>query len=56
MRILIVGAGQVGYFLSERLSFEGHEVTLLDRSDDNLRRAEDRLNVLGIAGNGASAE
>ena len=56
MRILIVGAGQAGYFLSERLSAEGHEVTLVDRSDENLRRAEDRLNVLGIAGNGASAE
>jgi len=56
MRVLIVGAGQVGYFLSERLSQEGHEVTLVDRSDENLRRAEDRLNVLGIAGNGASAE
>ena len=56
MRILIVGAGQVGYFLSERLSLEGHEVTLIDRSDENLRRAEDRLNVLGIVGNGASAE
>ena len=56
MRILIVGAGQVGYFLSERLSVEGHEVTLIDRSDENLRRAEDRLNVLGIVGNGASAE
>lgn len=56
MRILIVGAGQVGYFLSERLSIEGHEVTLIDRSDENLRRAEDRLNVLGIVGNGASAE
>lgn len=56
MRILIVGAGQVGYFLSERLSIEGHEVTLIDRSDENLRRAEDRLNVLGIVGNGVSAE
>ena len=56
MRILIVGAGQVGYFLSERLSLEGHEVTLIDRSEENLRQAEDRLNVLGIAGNGASAE
>jgi len=56
MRILIVGAGQVGYFLSERLSQEGHEVTLVDRSDEHLRRAEDRLNVLGIVGNGASAE
>ena len=56
MKILIIGAGQVGYFLCERLSLEGHEVTLIDRSQENLRRAQDRLNVLGIAGNGASAE
>jgi len=56
MKILVVGAGQVGYFLCERLSLEGHEVTLIDRSPENLRRAQDRLNVLGILGNGASAE
>jgi trk system potassium uptake protein TrkA len=56
MNILIVGAGQVGYFLCERLSLEGHEVTLIDRDQDNLNAAQDRLNVLGIHGNGASAE
>lgn len=56
MKILIIGSGQVGYFLCERLSMEGHEVTLIDRKQDNLRRAQDRLNVLGIQGNGASAE
>ncbi|MFA5516495.1 MAG: NAD-binding protein, partial [Desulfuromonadales bacterium] len=56
MRILIVGAGQVGYFLCERLSLEGHEVTLVDRHQEHLARAQDRLNVLGILGNGASAE
>jgi ketopantoate reductase len=31
VRILIVGAGQVGYFLRERLSLEGHVVTLRGR-------------------------
>jgi len=56
MNILIVGAGQVGYFLCERLSAEGHEVTLIDRDQENLTAAQDRLNVLGILGNGASAE
>ncbi len=56
MRILIVGAGQVGYFLSDRLSREGHEVTLVDRSAEKIQHAQDRLNVLGITGNGASAE
>ncbi|AMV73529.1 Trk system potassium transporter TrkA [Desulfuromonas carbonis] len=56
MKVLIVGAGQVGYFLCERLSLEGHEVTLIDREIEHLSRARDRLNVLGIQGNGASAE
>lgn len=56
MKILIVGAGQVGYFLCERLSHEGHEVVLIDRDETHLRRAQDRLNVLGLLGNGASAE
>lgn len=56
MKILIVGAGQVGFFLCERLSQEGHEVTLIDRDETNLRKAQDRLNVMGLAGNGASAE
>ncbi len=56
MKILIVGAGQVGFFLCERLSHEGHEVTLIDQSQEHLTRAQDRLNVLGILGNGASAE
>lgn len=56
MRILIVGSGQVGYFLCDRLSCEGHEVTLVDRDEATVERAQDRLNVMGIVGNGASAE
>ena len=56
MRILIVGAGQVGYFLCDRLSREGHEVTLIDKDIEKVERAQDRLNVLGVTGNGASAD
>lgn len=56
MKVLIVGTGQVGYFLCERLSEEGHEVTLIDNDPEHLNRAQERLNVLGILGNGASAE
>lgn len=56
MKILIVGSGQVGYFLCDRLSCEGHEVTLVDRDEETVERAQDRLNVMGIVGNGASAE
>ncbi|NLV24364.1 MAG: Trk system potassium transporter TrkA [Deltaproteobacteria bacterium] len=56
MKILIIGAGQVGFYLCSRLSAEGHEVTLIDRHAERLRLAQDRLNVLGIHGNGAGAE
>jgi trk system potassium uptake protein TrkA len=35
---------------------EGHQVTLVDRDQEHLTVAQDRLNVLGIHGNGASAE
>ncbi|MEA3363587.1 MAG: Trk system potassium transporter TrkA [Thermodesulfobacteriota bacterium] len=56
MKILVVGSGQVGYFLCDRLSREGHEVTLVDQDEVVVERAQDRLNVLGVVGNGASAE
>ena len=56
MKILIIGAGQVGYFLCVRLSREGHAVTLVDQAEETIERAQDRLNVLGVCGNGASAE
>jgi len=56
MKILIIGAGQVGFYLCSRLSAEGHEITLIDRNAERLRQAQDRLNVLGINGNGAGAE
>jgi len=56
MKIVVVGAGQVGYFLCERLSLEGHEVTLLDRDPARVHASQDELNVLVVEGNGASAE
>jgi trk system potassium uptake protein TrkA len=56
MNILVVGAGQVGYFLCERLSLEGHAVTLLDRDPERVHVSQDQLNVLVVEGNGASAE
>lgn len=56
MKIIIVGAGQVGTFLCERLATEGHEVILIEHNEEFLQRAQDRLDVMGIAGNGASAE
>jgi trk system potassium uptake protein TrkA len=56
MRIIIVGAGEVGSHLSESLSLEGHEVVLIDRDPERLRRLEKKWDLLTIVGNGASAQ
>lgn len=55
MRIMIVGAGRVGHFLSEKLSGEGQEVVLVDRDPVKLRRIERDLNIMTVQGSGASA-
>lgn len=55
MRIMIVGAGMVGYHLCEKLSVEGQEVVLIDQDEAKLRRIERNLNILPVRGSGASA-
>lgn len=54
VRIIIIGAGKVGYYLAESLCKENH-VTIIDRNDAALKRAEEQLEVLCIKGNGVSA-
>jgi trk system potassium uptake protein len=54
MRIVIVGAGAVGYYLAGRLTDEAQEVVLIDPDPVKIRRASESLDVLAIQGNGAS--
>lgn len=55
MKIIIVGDGKVGYSLAESLSKENHDVTIIDRDLEALRKASDYLDVMCIHGNGLSA-
>ena len=55
MRVLIVGAGAVGTHLAERLCQEGHDVSVVERDGARIRRIGDRLDIMAIEGNGASA-
>ncbi len=55
MRILVVGDGKVGHTLAEQLISEGHDVVIIDRDDEVVRRAEDMLDAICIHGNGANA-
>jgi trk system potassium uptake protein TrkA len=54
MKILILGAGQVGRTAAQHLSREeANEVTVVDLNEDVLRDLQDRLDVRTVAGNAA---
>ncbi|NNE22049.1 MAG: Trk system potassium transporter TrkA [Rhizobiales bacterium] len=53
MKIIICGAGQVGFGIAERLSAEDNDVTVIDTSDRLVRAISDTLDVQGIVGHGA---
>ena len=52
MRIVIVGAGKLGYSIAELLANEEFDVVLVDQDETRLEAA--KLDVLTIAANGAS--
>lgn len=54
MNIIIAGCGKVGGFLAERLSREGHDITVIDNKSDIVQRITNLADVRGIVGNGAS--
>lgn len=54
MRIIIVGCGNVGTTLTEQLSKEGHNITVVDTKDRAVRDISNNFDVMGIVGNGAS--
>ena len=53
MKIIVVGAGQVGSSLSLNLVKEGNDVTLIDKSADLLDNIADKVDLQTIHGNGA---
>ncbi len=50
MKVIICGAGQVGWQIARHLSGELNDVTVVDNNTDLVRRATDTLDVQGIAG------
>tara|TARA_B100000029_G_scaffold516237_1_gene627879 strand:- start:947 stop:2323 length:1377 start_codon:yes stop_codon:yes gene_type:complete len=52
MKIVILGAGQVGTSMAEILSLEANDITLIDHNANQLEGLEDRLDIRTIVGNG----
>ncbi|WP_415183997.1 Trk system potassium transporter TrkA [Phaeovulum sp.] len=50
MKVIICGAGQVGWQIARHLSGERNDVTVVDSNAELVRRASDTLDVQGIAG------
>jgi len=50
MKVIICGAGQVGWQIARHLASEKNDVTVIDRNPDLVRRATDTLDVQGIVG------
>lgn len=55
MRVVIVGAGKVGFQLVESMLNENHDVTVIDSDYDIIEELDDNFDVLAVKGNGASS-
>ena len=53
MKILILGAGQVGSTVAESLVSEANDITVVDSDGDKLRQLQDRLDLRTLTGNAA---
>lgn len=54
MNIIIVGCGKIGSALAEQLCAEGHNITIVDTRRDLIEAMANKLDVMGVVGNGAS--
>ena len=56
MRIIIIGAGEVGFHIAQRLAVENKEVVVIDKSAEALRKIAETSDVQTVQGSGSSPE
>lgn len=54
MKILIVGAGAVGFNLAKQLSKEGHDISVVERDLELVKRITEKLDVSVVSGSASS--
>lgn len=56
MKVITVGAGEVGFHIADRLSREGHDVTIIEQDPEKEAELRTKVNALVLRGSGASAD
>lgn len=56
MKVIICGAGRVGYGIAERLAAEENDVSVIDTSANLIQAIRDTLDVRGYVGHGAQPD
>ena len=56
MRIVILGAGQVGSSVAENLVSEANDITVVDTDAGRLNKLQDRLDLRTVIGNAGHPE
>ena len=50
MNIIICGAGRVGFTIAKQLSEQGHSITVIDQSIEDIQKITEALDVKAIVG------
>ncbi len=56
MKIIIVGAGEVGSHIAQKLSEENQDVVLIEKDPEKIKRITENLDIQALLGSGTSPE
>jgi trk system potassium uptake protein TrkA len=55
MQVIIAGAGEIGRYIAEQVSNDGHDVTVIDHDEDQINDVNSTLDVQAVCGSASSA-
>ena len=56
MKVIVCGAGQVGFNIARHLALESNDVTVIDQDPDLIRRVSDTLDANGVVGHASNPD
>lgn len=54
MKVLIIGAGETGFYIASEFSEDNYNVTVIDEHPEHLKNVQRTLNIAGVRGSGTS--